>query len=518
MFSMVYSACIQGLEGQIVSVEADMANGLPTFLMVGILASEVKEARERVHSALGNAGYLLPPKRITVSLTPADMRKRGAGFDLPIAAAVLAAMGRIPDSPLKNYVIVGELSLDGRVRGIPGILPIAEAAKKAGFPAMIVPAGCEGEAVLSGIEQVEGVACLEEMVELLTRGKIEKKRESRADERLPEPEQEKKPDSLPLDFSDVGGQEGLKRAALIAAAGFHNILFVGPPGSGKTLIASRIPGILPPLSMEEKLSLTKIYSVCGLLPPGKPLVEQRPFRKLHHTATAKALVGGGALPRPGEMSLAQFGVLFLDELSEFPRGILDVLRQPLEEGRIQISRLNRSIIFPADCMLAAAMNPCPCGYFPDRSRCRCSRADIGRYMGRISRPLMERIDLCVEAKRPEFEDFTASRSQTDSKEMKRLVEEAWRVQRERFQGTQIRHNSRIPPGKMEEYCSLGKSEKRMMKEIYESMSLSVRVCHKILKVARTIADMDKEERIREEHLAEAAFLRNADQWYQEGQL
>lgn len=375
MFSKVLSASVYGVQSHLVQVEADSTDGLPSFSMVGFLSTQVKEAQERVRTALKNSGYHLQPKRITVNLSPADLPKSGTGFDLPIAIAVAASYGMIGKEALEETIIIGELSLNGRVNAVPGILPVAADARKFQCKRCIVPYQNRREAeAIQGIEVI-GVHTLSQVMDFLQRGEMPSEDEK---EQECEKETEKK-----VDFLDVKGQETAKRAALIAAAGFHNLLMIGPPGSGKSMIAKRIPTILPKLTQEESIEISRVYSVLGMIPENGTLLEKRPFRAPHHTITSKALCGGGRIPRPGEISMAHQGVLFLDELPEFHRETLEILRQPLENGSVTISRCGYHYVFPANFILIGAMNPCPCGYYPDLSRCQCSCTEVKKYLGGI---------------------------------------------------------------------------------------------------------------------------------------
>lgn len=505
MFSKVYSAGVQGIEGYCVQVEADISDGMPQFLMVGYLASEVKEAADRVRTALRNTGISLPVKRITVNLAPACVRKAGSRFDLPVAAALLGAIGMIPLENLNEVMIAGELSLNGQVLGIPGVLSLVEAARERGIRRCIVPeCNAREGAVLQGIE-VFGVASLQDLLELLLHP--EKAEPVHVDTKglL-----ERAEGGYGVDFAEINGQALVRRAAEVAAAGMHNFLMIGPPGSGKTMIAKRIPGILPPLSLPESLEITKIYSIAGLLPEGEPLLARRPFRSPHHTATPEALAGGGRIPAPGEISLSSGGVLFLDELAEFHRISLEVLRQPLEEHRICISRVLGTFVFPAEFMLVAAMNPCACGYYPDRSRCRCARNEINRYLDRISQPLLDRIDICTEAPRLSYEELTEVHENESSAVIRERVRAAHRIQLDRYRGLPICFNSRLDSKDMEKFCPLGKEEQELLKHAFVKLNLSARAYHKIIKVARTIADLEQEERILSRHILEAVCYRSPD--------
>ncbi len=505
MYSVITTAIHYGLNAVPVQVEADISEGLPCFEMVGFLSSEVREARERVRTALKNSGYPIPPKRVTINFTPANIRKSGTGCDLPVAAAVLSALGILEESFLSNYILVGEVSLNGAVLPVNGILSAAVLAQKGGYAGIVVPEKNAREAaIITGIRVIP-VKDLSQFIDLCE-----------AD--FPEeccflPMQEVWETSYAVDFAEICGQRTLRRACEVAVSGMHNLLMIGPPGSGKTMAAKRIPTILPDLTREEKLELSQIYSICGLLDEERIIKNERPFRSPHHTSTPPAIAGGGKFPRPGEISLAHHGVLFLDELPEFPTRTLEVLREPLEEKQIHISRLDAAITYPADFLLAASMNPCPCGYYPDRNRCSCSPFAIRNYINRVSQALLDRIDLCVETEEVSFSELQKKEAAESSAEIRKRVERVHQVQRERYAGRGYRFNSQITGADLERYCHLDADCERRMAQKYEEYGFSARTYNRTLKLARTLADMDASENIRWDHLEEAFFLRSPDKKY-----
>jgi len=506
MFSKIYSAALFGIEGCMIHVEADVSDGLPQMNMVGALGTEVREARDRVWTAIKNLGIHLPAKRITVNLSPADIRKEGTSFDFPIAAAVLVAFGYLPESFFHNTLLAGELSLNGKLCRINGVLPMVLSAKQNGLKKCIVPMeNAQEGAVVQGMEVV-GIESLQELLELANQIRSWKPQITFSDVICPESAK------VFLDFSEVSGQQAAKRAIEIAVAGMHNLLMVGPPGSGKTMLARRIPGIMPNLCFEERLEISKIYSIAGLLKKGEELVRNRPFRAPHHSVSPAALIGGGRLPKPGEISLAGHGVLFLDELTEFQRTTLEMLRQPLEEHTVTISRMNGSYTYPADFILCAAMNPCACGYYPDRSRCRCSSHQIRRYLDKLSRPFLDRIDICVETEPVTYSQLIVkegSRERSESSDaIRRRVEYARQLQKERYKMEEIRCNGELTPQLLERYAPLGKKEKEYLSKVFDQLSLSARSYHKIIKTARTIADIEESEKITCAHLSEAVCYRS----------
>lgn len=506
-FYTVLSASVQGLGIEFVKVEADVSNGLPVFHMVGYLSSEVKEASERVRTAMRNTGYQLPAKKVVVNLSPASVRKRGTAFDLPIAAAVLGALQVIPQERFENALLIGELGLNGKVQPVDGILPMVSEAKEKGVRLCILPsANLKEGALIKGI-QLLGAGTLEEVCRWAKGEECLQSVDDENEIKIHVREQEN------IDYSDILGQDGVKRATLVAVAGNHNILYIGPPGSGKTMMAKRIPTILPPMTNQESLEITKIYSAAGQIRSENPLITVRPFREVHHTVTRAALTGGGRIPVPGEVTMAHGGVLFLDELAEFPRGVLEVLRQPLEEKCVHLVRQYGSYCFPADFMLVAATNPCPCGYYPDLDRCNCTLPQVQKYLGKISQPFLDRMDICVEAARVEYEDLTAREKGGSSAVMREQVEIARERQAYRFQEQNINTNSQMGREELARYCMLDKNTEKLMQQAYEVLNLTARSYHKILKVARTIADLDDCEIIREGHVKEAIGYRMIDKKY-----
>ncbi|MBQ2803893.1 MAG: YifB family Mg chelatase-like AAA ATPase [Lachnospiraceae bacterium] len=513
MYSKIVSGAILGISAYMVTVEVDVSAGLPSFHMVGLLSCEVRESKERVWTALKNAGVDIPPTHITVNLSPADLKKEGTALDLPIAVAMLEALGYFKANSVKDILFLGELGLNGEVKSIRGVLPIVQEAARQGIRECIVPeANAQEGAVLQNVV-VRGVSNLEEVIRFL------KACDKRREELLPACEVQverlfqETEEVEENDFVQVKGQEGVKRAALIAASGFHNLLMVGAPGTGKSMIAKRIPQILPPLTLEESLEVTSIASVAGLLKEKQALVTKRPFQNPHHTISAFALTGGGLVPRPGVISLAHRGVLFLDELPEFQRSVIDSMRQPIEERSVQVARLHASITYPADFMLVAAMNPCPCGYYPDRNRCRCTTLQIKKYLSRVSGPILDRIDLCVELQAVDVSGLQKDEGTISSGQLRRQVQAARKRQKERFLGTRYCFNSEIAGDDLEKYCMLGFEERKCMEDLYESLNLSARAYHRILKVARTIADLAGVENIEVEHLLEAACYRPAQDYW-----
>ena len=500
-FSTVVSAATEGLAVEFVHVEADVSDGLPSFTMVGFPSAQVKEAQDRVRTALKNMGISLPPKRITINLSPADVRKEGSRFDLPIAAGVLMTLGRIPPGSLRKTMVLGELGLDGHVQEISGVFPAAAKARELGCTTLLVPAGNAAEGGLVGGLHVVGIQNLQELLNYCCEGKMPS---------LPSIENQKKEDGKEPDFSEVQGQTAARRAALIAAAGFHNLLMLGPPGSGKSMIARRIPTIMPPMSEEEQMEVTRIYSIAGMLAKGEGVRRERPFRAPHHTMSPQALAGGGKQPSPGEITLAHRGVLFLDELPEMTRTTIEILRQPLEEHRIVISRVSGNYVFPASFLMVAAMNPCPCGFYPDLSRCTCAPGDISRYLSRVSQPFLDRMDLCVQVEALSYEDLHGEERCESSARMREKATAAAEIQAARYRQESIHFNSELKAGQIEKYCILEKAAEELLEDAFRRLRLSARSYHGIIRTARTIADLDGAVKIGVPHISEAICFRSAD--------
>lgn len=505
MLAKALSSAVIGVDGYIVDVEVDIALGLPSFNTVGLPDVAVKESRDRVKAAIKNCGFDFPPRRITVNLAPADVKKEGAAFDLPMAIGVLAAQGVVKPDRLSQVLILGELALDGLVRPIRGALPMAVAGAEAGIEGIVLPADNAPEAaVVRGIK-VYGVTSLSQTVGLLNDELTLARTTIDLQAAFADGSQ------YAIDFNDVRGQEHAKRALEVAAAGGHNILLIGPPGSGKTMLAKRLPTILPPLTLEEAIQTTKIHSVSGLLPARTALIGVRPFRAPHHTISDAGLIGGGNIPRPGEVSLAHHGVLFLDELPEFKRHVLEVLRQPLEDGQVTIARALTSLTYSASFMLAAAMNPCPCGYLTDPQReCGCTPGEIQRYLSRISGPLLDRIDIHIEVPPLRYREMTAEAGGESSTAIRARVKRARELQADRFKRSKIFCNAAMSPKQVRRHCPLAEEGQRLLETAMERLGLSARAYDRILKVGRTIADLSGEEIIRQEHIAEAIQYRSLD--------
>ena len=505
MLSQVTSGALQGIEAYLVEVQVDLARGLPYFTTVGLPEGAVKESKDRVKSALKNCGYFFPRERVTVNLAPADIKKTGAAFDLPIAIGLLAAQGLIGPDRLPDYLLVGELSLDGRLRPVNGALSLVMTAKEAGLKGIILPEDNGPEAaVVQGIE-VLPVTNLPEVVEFLT-GDKEIEPCTVDLETLFAPG-----DDIGLNLNDVRGQEHVKRALEVAASGAHNMLMIGPPGSGKSMMARRLPTILPPLSFNEALDTTRIYSSVGLMPAHQALQTTRPFRSPHHTISDAGLIGGGQIPRPGEVSLAHHGVLFLDELPEFKKNVLEVMRQPLEDGQVTISRAVVSLTFPARFTLVAAMNPCPCGYSGDlQKECTCTVNQIQRYRAHISGPLLDRIDLHVEVPAVKYKELGMETSGEPSIVIRERVKAAREIQAERLDGTGLYANSQMENVQLRKFCELDHESRTLLETAMERLGLSARAYTRIIKLARTIADLEAANHITPQHIGEAIGYRSLD--------
>jgi magnesium chelatase family protein len=504
MLATVLSSSVLGVDAYKVEVEVDISRGLPTFSTVGLPEGAVRESKERVKAALKNSGYHFPPDRITVNLAPADVKKEGSGFDLPMAIGILAATGLIPPPILTGHIIIGELSLDGSIRAIKGALSMAIMAKDIGLKGIYLPSENAMEAaVVKGIE-VQPVSTLPQLVQVLTGT------EHVSSMRLANDFLDDQP-TYDVDFSDVCGQENVKRAVEIAAAGGHNLLMIGPPGAGKTMLAQRLPTILPSLAFDESLETSKIYSVMGLMPKGKGLITARPFRAPHHTISDAGLIGGGQIPKPGEVSLAHNGVLFLDEMPEFKKNVLEVLRQPMETGVVTIARATSTVTYPANFILVGAMNPCPCGYFGDTKReCTCSYREIQRYRSKISGPLLDRIDIHIDVPAVLFKDLSGFPTATPSDQIRQRVVQARKIQEERFRKTKIHCNAMMNSRQIRRYCEIDERSNVLLEAAMDKFGFSARALSRILKIARTIADLAGCENIEQVHAAEAIQYRSLD--------
>ena len=498
MVSRIWSVGLNGISGYQISCECDLSGGLPAFDIVGLPDAAVRESRERIRSAIKNCGFDFPMRRITVNLAPADTKKEGALYDLPILLAVLAASGQI-QADFSDSVFIGEVALDGTLRPVSGALPCAAAAAENRFPKIFVPFANAPEAALAKGPVVFGVDSIQELIGFF-----------RGERTIypAEPNENHLEQSYPVDFSEVRGQENAKRAMEVAAAGGHNLLMNGPPGSGKSMLARRLPTILPEMTFQESLQTTMLWSVAGMTDRFHPLVTERPFRAPHHTSTAVSLIGGGRDLHPGEISLAHNGVLFLDEFPEFPRHTIDVLRQPLEDGFVTVSRASGTVTFPCRFMLVAAMNPCRCGWYGHPSgRCRCTQTQVDAYIGRISGPMLDRIDICTHVREVAFQDLNGRSTAEPSSAIRARVNAAREIQKQRFAGTDVACNAHMPASLIERFCVLGGEEQAMIRRAFDKFGMSARSYHKILKIARTIADLASRESITCRHIAEALQYR-----------
>ena len=506
MIVKIHTGAVSGLEGKSVIVEADFSNGLPSFDVVGLPDATVREAKERVRAALKNSGFEFPAKRAVINLAPADLKKEGTQFDLPIAISIMAGTGQLK-TELSEYMFIGELGLSGELRGVNGVLSLVSSAKERGITKVFVPKSNAGEAALSQGVEVFGAVCLADVFKHLTGECVIEPTVCDVQSVFSDAAHYTK------DFSDVRGQIGLRRGVELCVSGGHNLLLIGTPGSGKSMISQRIPTILPDMTLEEAIEVTKIYSVAGALDENTNLVAQRPFRTPHHSASAVSIVGGGPKARPGEISLAHNGVLFLDEFPEYKKDVIESMRQPLEDKKITVTRAAASYTYPCNAMLVVALNPCKCGYYGDGSgRCRCSETEVRKYLSKISGPMLDRIDIQLEASPVKYTDLKAMKGES-SFDIKKRVNAARQIQKERYKNEPITTNAQLSGSLIEKYCVIGEKENKMLKNAFESLGLTARAYTRILKVARTIADCDGRERINEMDIAEAIGYRSLDRKY-----
>lgn len=513
MYSKVLCSTISGIDGILTYVEADSSNGLPNFYMSGNLSSSVKEAGDRVRTALRNSNLVIPAKKVTINIAPADIRKDGTVFDLPIAVAILRSLDILPDEEIENYGFIGELSLSGDVVGVHGVLSMVTCLKENGIRCVFVPQDNVEEAMVVGGIDIIGVSSISKLVDIL------KDKKKFNDAKIKSFDVAYEEEKYKYDFSDINGQFLLKRACEVAVAGFHNIIIIGPAGTGKTMIAKRIPSIMPRLTREEAIEVTKIYSIAGEL-KNKKLVNVRPYRSPHHSISSTTLVGGGVYPKPGEVTMASGGVLFLDELPHFSKAVIETLREPLEEREVTITRLSGAITYPANFMLVAAMNLCPCSYFPDRNKCSCSDIAIERYQKSISKPIIDRIDISVESSPIKFSELVSEQKSEESDVIRQRVEKAREIQKERFKRYKnVKYNSQMTTNEIKKFCVIDEDEKEFLRKIFSAKKLSARAYHKILKVARTIADLGGSQNIKKEHLVEACNYRGLEEkMFHRGQM